>query len=165
MKTRLSRPERNPIVGLWCICCELTDPTIGECLGVEPGCRVEELRPKFEEAIAGLSKADDRHAEYLRTHDVLPTLQNQLAGRMRDALPKAEEVIAEFGDCCRISNTTWLVASDLTATEIRDQLYPLVIAKNERVVILPIASESEWRLHSGSDDAEVCAWMCRNLTA
>jgi hypothetical protein len=56
---------------LWCICCELTDPTVGECLGVESGQNVEELRPQFEEVIATLSKADELYAKFLRTHDVL----------------------------------------------------------------------------------------------
>jgi hypothetical protein len=152
---------------LWCICCELTDPTVGECLGVESGQNVEELRPQFEEVIATLSKADELYAEFLRTHDVLALSldENRLAERMRDELPDVQEVIADLGDSCRISTTTWLVATDLTATEMWERLWPLVIAKNERVVILPIASASEWRLHSGSVDDNVSAWMGRYLNA
>ena len=113
---------------------------------------------------AALAKVDESLVSELPPEDVIPKIEGILSMRMRDTLSPIEEVVAALGDTCRISSSTWLVSCDLTVGEIWERLWPLVLAKQERIVVVPIASGSEWRLHSGSEDGDVCAWLCKRLS-
>ena len=61
------------------------------------------------------------------------------------------DAIANLGDCRDALDSTWLVVSDKTAIQIRDQLQTLM-HKDDRILVLEVVANSAWSLrpvHSG----------------
>jgi hypothetical protein len=147
---------------IWCVCCELTDPTFTINLDY-----LKTLNPSVEESFSSPEKMRQTVDRFIadtaagKDKDFDPS-QN-IVVRTRDVLPTIEETIVGLGDACRLSSSTWLVATDLKVEQMWERLWPQVLAEKERLVILPVLVGAEWRLHSGSDDPIVQNWLYKHL--
>ncbi len=63
--------------------------------------------------------------------------------RGEDDYPNLAEALKGFGTWWHHLDSTWIIKSDLTAVEIRDQLKPLVDGSDE-LLVATLAGEAAW---------------------
>lgn len=93
----------------------------------------------------------------------MPDVAPGIRGLMRGAFPDVPDALVALGPTVRVSPSTCLLASDLSADQIMEHLHPHVLNPNERIVVLPVASGVPWRTHSGAAEDPVVGWVAEHL--
>lgn len=82
---------------------------------------------------------------------------------MRPVFPTIPEKLHTLGPSIPLTSSACLLAADLSADQIMEHLHSQVLNERERIVILPVDSSAIWRIHSGSADDAVIAWIAHHL--